>query len=511
MTPEDQFMRIAEALSGISDPTRRAALAMVVFGGSGTALLPMLQDGVGAIGELRQKARDLGLTMSAESAVAAERLTDAMDSLWKVIKNGIFRIGESLAPSLEKAANAITNMSVQVNKFISAHKGLITTIAKIAAAVVGMGGAFIAIGSILTVAGKALGMFTIISKVIKTAFTAIAAVISGLLTPFGLIIAAVVTLGVVFLSRAKGIGGVVEWLKDKFTELSAHTQKIVGAIANALARGDIASAAKILWLTLKMEWERGTNFLIGVWSKFKTMMLEVFNGVVFGILATWESVTYGLQYAWVTVIGGLKSGWASFVGWYKQTTEALAGWLVKKWYGIQKALGANVDMDFVNSYVDESVGDRIKEIEAERNAAIDAANQQKKDRQSAATREYESSMEAIGGAYNAESERLQSEHANRMSQIEAELSAAKKELADAIAASEAKNKEESQKAGGKGAPGAVDDIADKTSVMGTFGAFALAGLGANKAADRTANACEETAKNTKQIISEFRNGGTAFA
>ena len=77
MKPEDQFETIAESLSKVQDPTTRAALAMVIFGRSGTALLPMLEQGKAGIKAMREEAQKLGLTMSGEAAARAEILATA--------------------------------------------------------------------------------------------------------------------------------------------------------------------------------------------------------------------------------------------------------------------------------------------------------------------------------------------------------------------------------------------------------------------------------------------------
>ena len=44
-SPEDQFDLFAQKISEIQDPTKRAALAMRVFGKSGAQLLPMINGG----------------------------------------------------------------------------------------------------------------------------------------------------------------------------------------------------------------------------------------------------------------------------------------------------------------------------------------------------------------------------------------------------------------------------------------------------------------------------------
>jgi len=81
LAPEDQFAAIAEGLSRVEDPSRKAALAMMIFGRSGTGLLPMMKTGAAGIDLLRKKARSLGLTISGEDASAAAKLTDSFNSL----------------------------------------------------------------------------------------------------------------------------------------------------------------------------------------------------------------------------------------------------------------------------------------------------------------------------------------------------------------------------------------------------------------------------------------------
>ena len=73
-SPERQFMLIADRLSRVDDASQRAALAMMVFGRSGTALMPMINEGVDGIAKLQGEADRLGLTISGETAAAADNL-----------------------------------------------------------------------------------------------------------------------------------------------------------------------------------------------------------------------------------------------------------------------------------------------------------------------------------------------------------------------------------------------------------------------------------------------------
>ncbi len=59
--------------------------------------------------------------------------------------------------------------------------------------------------------------------------------------------------------------------------------------------------------------------------------------------------------------------------------------------------------------------------------------------------------------------------------------------------------------------GLGDVIARKISVTGTFNPAAIAGLGGGNAAERTARASEQVAKNTKRLVDAAITGGLTFA
>ena len=69
--------------------------------------------------------------------------------------------------------------------------------------------------------------------------------------------------------------------------------------------------------------------------------------------------------------------------------------------------------------------------------------------------------------------------------------------------------------GGSGGLGDIGDLvrgeAAKIGVRGTFNAAAIRGLVAGSAADRSAAATEETARNTKRLVQSAQTGGLTFA
>jgi len=122
---------------------------------------------------------------------------------------------------------------------------------------------------------------------------------------------------------------------------------------------------------------------------------------------------------------------------------------------------------------------------------------------------------------------LDAEYAQRMADNEADLAAARQEWQAALA--EARGKREAAEAdAGLEGPGSPDDLlararnalagvgdqladqAEKVGAKGTFNAAALAGLQGGDAADRTAEAAEQTAENTRRLVQAAQNGGLTF-
>lgn len=59
----------------------KARIAQVLFGRSGTEMLPMLNGEIGTIEELRQMAEDLGLIMSDDAVDASVQFSDSLDNM----------------------------------------------------------------------------------------------------------------------------------------------------------------------------------------------------------------------------------------------------------------------------------------------------------------------------------------------------------------------------------------------------------------------------------------------
>ena len=136
-TPEEQFYKVADAIANISDPTRRAAVAMQVFGESGRELLPLLSGGSAGLNEMRSEARELGATVSTSSAAMGAEFGDAMTRI-KTATNGIKNeFLTALTPTLIKASEHLKNILSFVSTMARRFPTTTSTIVTFGAAIAG--------------------------------------------------------------------------------------------------------------------------------------------------------------------------------------------------------------------------------------------------------------------------------------------------------------------------------------------------------------------------------------
>lgn len=306
LSPEAQFKLLAEHIRQIKDPTKKAAIAMSLFGRTGTNLLPMFNQGADGINALQEEARRLGLTMRGEDAKAAEDFTDAMNSLWKVVKMTTFHIGAALAPALEKMTDVVTNIAVKINDWIQQNRAVIVTIGKVILAVLAGGAALVVLGTIISGLGLVIGKLAAVITGMGTVFQMLGAAIAFLVSPIGLVITALGTLGAYLVYTTDVAGQAVDWLGTKFGTLKDDAVTAYQGIADAMAAGDMALAAKVLWLTVKMEWTRGVNYLEKMWLNFKHFFVRIGYDAFDGVRAAWQMIQHGIMVGIIEIQAAFK-------------------------------------------------------------------------------------------------------------------------------------------------------------------------------------------------------------
>lgn len=522
LAPEQQFKLIADRISKIEDPTRRAALAMEVFGKSGTRLLPMLQDGAKGLEAIQEQARALGLTVSTQTAKDAALLADSLDILWRVLKQGVFIIGSALATTVRDLANAVIRTVVTITNWIKQNRELVIWVAKIAAVVAGVGLALVAIGFVISGVGAAIGTLASIAAGVGAALGVVASVLGAMLTPIGLVISAVVALGGTLLVVSGAGAEALAWLGEQFGWLRDTVYKVAGGIADALAAGDIGLAAQILWLALKVTWEKGTLALRKVWERTTQFFVGLFYDALAGTLTIAETIWHGLQVVWIETTSFMSKGWERFTSFLTETWLTIANLLTKTWNRLRGLFDSSFDAAAANLAADQALIDKLGENDRQAAKALADLEAQRAGAREREAQVHAQTEEEIAKAHLESLEEGAAESQKRIDAAQAELDQASDDLARSIEQAK-KRREEADKAGGPPRRRTGDPLADledrlsnvgagvaRTSVTGTFNVATLGGLADTDAAKRTATGVEKIATHMATLIKETRKGRVIF-
>ena len=107
---DEQFLRIAQALEGVSDPAERTAAALDLFGKGGAGAVNMLGDYGAAVKEAAQWQREFGLAVSDVDAKNIEAANDAMGRISIAVGTLGTQLAVTFAPAIEAVSIGITQM-----------------------------------------------------------------------------------------------------------------------------------------------------------------------------------------------------------------------------------------------------------------------------------------------------------------------------------------------------------------------------------------------------------------
>jgi len=409
-------------------------------------------------------------------------------------------IGMTLMPIVTPLVDTLVKAAKAVGQWAKEHQAAIVMMAKVVA-VVGLAGvALIGLGTAIQILGFALGGLATLIALPAKMFLGVIAVIKGVVLALFSVHGAVLVVGAA-LVHFSGLGGaVVQWLGERWTELKEGALEALGGIKDALVAGDLKLAARIMWLSLKVAWEKGIQPLRTAWAEF-----------VFGLKAAWEVAMHAIAQVWNQFVLGLKTAWLSVKAFFLKSFEKVVAFLSKIIGKVVAFFDPDVDADELSRALEETSKERLADIESEKKAALDAAGAEYAARRKAEDDLHQRRMADIGR-----------EGAARVESAEDALKKARKEWQDAIeqarTAREKAEKEGTAAALGtdalkdllRGLLGASAGGREAATVVGTFSAEAIGGLGTGSAMDRTALATEATARHTRKLVDQAAEAGLAF-
>ena len=512
LSPEEQFTRIAAGLAKIENATERSARAQVIFGRAGSQLLPLLQDGAAGVAALRQEARDLGLTISTDTAKNAAEFIDAMGRIKSQAKVAAVNVGAALAPALLKVFRFLAKAGRAAIDFIKENRELIQVVAAVGVGLTAVGLTVVGLGGAMIVAGIAVAK--------------LAAVIGFLLSPLGL---AALAIGAttVALFRFTNLGGqAADFLKTKFAALSRIVDRTFRGIRDAIKGEDILLAVRILWTNLQLAFLEGTQGLRDKWINFKRDFLiaseeagadavAVFSRLFAAVQIIAVRLTAAFGRAFVNLVGDANEAFNLAVLLAKKAGASIRFAIDPTFSGQDRdAAKRQAEREFVAAQqADQRVRQgRLETLDAIRRFAIKSIEDEMLAREQAIDQSLASELEAINTAAEADKARIQ----ERIDRLRAERRELEGQARAARLASELRERffgvfsSRDQGLGGPFAPDLDAGLADQVqqariAAQGVTSSFNIRSLGGAGSLENNVQQIDRKAERIERHLRDINN------
>jgi len=512
------------AMAGLGSGKKLEILGNIFQARQAAGVAELLSQGAPKMREFTEALRESGGVAGRIAGVQLNTLRGTITILKSTLEGLGIAVGEALVAPLRVVAHITSQVVTAISKWVRENRTLVVLVGVAALGIGAMGVGLFVLGVASQVAAFAIGGLLKIMVGVKATFGVAALAIKAMLSPIGLVMAAVGALAGVILVRSEVAGEALAWLRDQFGRLHSFVSKVVTGMADALAAGDVALAARILWLALKQAWQEGVAALNRTWLQVKRFMLTQAQQMWTGLLSGAEFVWHSLKTGWIEATAFISRTWKQFTGFMELTWSTIKNVATKTLNHIKGLFDESFDVDAANLAADQALVAAEQRIEQEKNAKLAQLQKERQQKREAEQQRHESRLRDIIDAEDESLAELDQATDSQLQQTRQQLEEARRELAAALA--EAKQKREKIEAedqapeGGKRGlldglaerlEGLGDVIADKITVTGTFNPVAVQGLAAAGDADeRTARATEQTAKHTKRLVDAATTGSLTF-
>lgn len=319
ISTDEAMMKSIETLSQMDNEQEKAALATELFGTKmARDLMPAINAGADSLQEARDKAQDLGIVMSEETAQKSEEFNDKMEDLKSRLQAVGLELGtkllpvitDQLLPAIEQHVIPLfTSFGEKINEliqwFMNLNPKVQKTIGIVAGLVAGIGPLLVILGSLVGAVAKLAPLFTSLIKVVKGVTLAVKGLgiaMKFLATnPIGLAITAVAGLIAIGIALYKNWDDVKEWISDIWGKIKSVASSVFGWI------GDFINS---VWSSIKSVstsiWSGITGFLTGLWDGLKSSVSSAFGWIKEKITSIWNSIKRTTSSAWEAVGDTIK-------------------------------------------------------------------------------------------------------------------------------------------------------------------------------------------------------------
>jgi hypothetical protein len=137
---------LAARFARMPDGVEKTALAMRIFGKSGADMIPLLNSGADGLREMYEEAEQLGIVLDRETGLAAERFNDNLTRLGKTKDGIVTKVTAGMLPAFDRLAASLVATANDSEGLKVVGRGLGLVMNGLIAVVVGVAGAFWALG-----------------------------------------------------------------------------------------------------------------------------------------------------------------------------------------------------------------------------------------------------------------------------------------------------------------------------------------------------------------------------
>ena len=284
---------------------------------------------------LSSEARRLGLVMSTADSQGASLLSRAFIELNQTISALGNKLGSAFAPEVLMATKWMTNAIAPVSRWIDANKGLLASLGmvagfglSVAASITSIAGAIAVFGPLVPVVAGVGAALMAVGAVSIAVYNNWSRLVSFALSSFEQL-ATFVGLGSSTMASnwVSYLGGMLTAMRG----FGAQVMGIFGAVANAIAAGEMAAAWDVLYSAALLGWTTLT-------SRFQTLWLATVEG--FSI--AWADAVFNFQSAFIEAFAFIESAWGAASNWMSKTfSDAMAGAAIlasRAWVGFTDAV-----------------------------------------------------------------------------------------------------------------------------------------------------------------------------
>lgn len=238
-------------------------------------------------------------------SIMANTIEQEIASLRQTVILAFKAIGTAILGPVSGVIKIIKPVVEAFTEWAKQNQQLLKTLALVGAGLLGLGTSLIALGAAINIAAFSLGGLAAAAGAFKVVLGALAAAAGFFLTPMGALIGVLGTFAAVLLQASGVAGAAVDYMVGKFAMLKDFAVSTFGAIADALAAGNIDLAAEVLFSSLQVIFATGVNKLNTYWETVYLVAAQAFDRVAF-------AVSDALDVAWTAVRNAATSMWKLF-------------------------------------------------------------------------------------------------------------------------------------------------------------------------------------------------------